>query len=151
MPELDRLIGKTVEIIVLEEADSPIAGAYDFWHGPSADQIAASQGVGPITSTDCLRGSDDASNEFEGFDETLRQWGARRTAELHQALSRYSVLPFDDELAWKWAEVMTIPGVPIAHGDAWIASTAIRHGMPLVTHNRKHFEKIPRLTIISEA
>ncbi len=78
-------------------------------------------------------------------------WGARRTAELHQALSHYSVLPFDDELAWKWAEVMTIPGVPIAHGDAWIASTAIRHGMPLVTHNRKHFEKIPRLTIISEA
>ena len=35
-------------------------------------------------------------------------------------------------------------------GDAWIAAVALRNGMPLVTHNRRHFEGIPGLTVISE-
>jgi tRNA(fMet)-specific endonuclease VapC len=34
--------------------------------------------------------------------------------------------------------------------DAWAAAVALRHGLPLVTHNRKHFEPVPGLTIISE-
>jgi predicted nucleic acid-binding protein len=39
----------------------------------------------------------------------------------------------------------------MGHGDAWVAAVALRHGMPLVTHNRKHFEDIPDLTLISES
>jgi predicted nucleic acid-binding protein len=35
--------------------------------------------------------------------------------------------------------------------DLWIAATAIRRSIPLVTNNRKHFSVIPGLTIISEA
>ena len=35
--------------------------------------------------------------------------------------------------------------------DAWIAATALRHGLPLVTHNRRHFESIPALRVISES
>jgi predicted nucleic acid-binding protein len=39
---------------------------------------------------------------------------------------------------------------PISFPDSWIAATALRHGMPLVTHNAQHFEGIPDLTIIAE-
>jgi tRNA(fMet)-specific endonuclease VapC len=35
--------------------------------------------------------------------------------------------------------------------DSWIAATALRHGMPLVTHNRRHFENVPGLTVICES
>jgi predicted nucleic acid-binding protein len=40
--------------------------------------------------------------------------------------------------------------VDLATLDAWIAATALRHGLRLVTHNRRHFEGITGLRIISE-
>ena len=63
------------------------------------------------------------------------------------------MLPYDDALAWAWAELVgkTCRGRPMSLQDSWIAATAIRHTMPLVTHNRKHFENVPGLTVISEA
>jgi hypothetical protein len=41
-------------------------------------------------------------------------------------------------------------GVVVGTNDLWIASCAIRHVIPLVSNNRKHFEKIPGLKLISE-
>ena len=35
--------------------------------------------------------------------------------------------------------------------DAWIASVARMFDIPLVTHNRKHFEAIENLQVISES
>jgi tRNA(fMet)-specific endonuclease VapC len=31
-------------------------------------------------------------------------------------------------------------GRPIAPSDAWVAAAALRHGVPLLTNNLKHFE-----------
>jgi tRNA(fMet)-specific endonuclease VapC len=61
------------------------------------------------------------------------------------------LVPYDDETCRTWAKITTIPGRPMSHPDAWIAATAVRHRVPLVTHNRKHFEHIPGLALISEA
>jgi tRNA(fMet)-specific endonuclease VapC len=58
-------------------------------------------------------------------------------------------VPHDDETAWKYAEVRSIPGHPIDPGDAWIAASALRHGVPLVTHNKKHYEHVSGLVVIS--
>ena len=52
---------------------------------------------------------------------------------------------------WEYAGVRAIKGHPINAGDAWIAATALRHDLPLVTHNRSDFEHIPGLAVISEA
>jgi tRNA(fMet)-specific endonuclease VapC len=79
-----------------------------------------------------------------------RRWGKRRIKELRQELARYVVLPYDDATAWIWGEVRSIKGRPVEAKDAWIAATALRHGMKLVTHNRRHFEGIAGLQIISE-
>lgn len=78
-------------------------------------------------------------------------WGAARIAALREKLDHYVVLPSDDQTCWEWASVMTMKGQPVAPGDGWIAASAIRHGLPLVTHNRKHFEPITNLQVISEA
>ncbi len=41
-------------------------------------------------------------------------------------------------------------GKPIGMADAWIAAVAVMFDIPLVTHNRKHFEDVEVLKIISE-
>jgi tRNA(fMet)-specific endonuclease VapC len=78
-------------------------------------------------------------------------WGKGRVASLGVSLSSCFILPFDVDMAWEWARVMSIKGHPMAPGDAWIAAAALRHRFPLVMHNRKHFEHVPGLTVISEA
>ena len=39
----------------------------------------------------------------------------------------------------------------MADNDLWIAATAIRHSIPLLSNNRRHFADIPGLVLISEA
>jgi predicted nucleic acid-binding protein len=46
---------------------------------------------------------------------------------------------------------MSIKGHTMAPGDAWDAALALRHGLPLGTHNHRHFKAVAGLTVISEA
>jgi predicted nucleic acid-binding protein len=39
----------------------------------------------------------------------------------------------------------------MADNDLWIAATAIRYSIPLLSNNRRHFEEVPGLVLISEA
>ena len=82
-----------------------------------------------------------------------RRFGKRRTRELEAYLQTFVVLPFDDALARHWAKLVTDlkrKGIGVSFSDSWIAASAIRHNLPLVTHNRKHFEKITGVTVIPE-
>jgi predicted nucleic acid-binding protein len=80
-----------------------------------------------------------------------KNWGPRRVDDLKQRLSAYVILHSDEQTAWEYAGVRATKGRPINPGDAWIAAAALRHALPLVTHNRKDFEHIPGLVVISEA
>lgn len=83
-----------------------------------------------------------------------RNFSAERRAALEEHIQPYLVLPFDDALARRWAEMsvqLKRAGQVISGADGWIAATALRHQVPLATHNRKHFEHVPGLEIISFA
>jgi tRNA(fMet)-specific endonuclease VapC len=83
-----------------------------------------------------------------------RNWGEQRLARLEERLRAYVVVPYDGELCKQWAMICVERrrmGSPISVQDAWIAATALRHGCPLVTHNRSDFANITGLTVISEA
>jgi|SRR5437588_8054644 len=80
-----------------------------------------------------------------------RKWGQKKIEELRARLKKYVILPHDDDIAWKYAEIRCITGHPIDPGDAWIAASALRHGLALVTHNKKHYEHISGLQVVSEA
>lgn len=72
-----------------------------------------------------------------------RQWGSEKTEKLETALQRYLILPYDRNLAWAWARVVTaceMAGKPIGVSDAWIAAAALRHDLALATNNISHFD-----------
>ena len=81
----------------------------------------------------------------------LRQWGDSRLAQLEQYLSNYLIIPVDQSLCREWAYIRAkrqSAGRPISPQDAWIAATALRYDLPLVTHNIKDFLDIPNLRLI---
>jgi predicted nucleic acid-binding protein len=83
-----------------------------------------------------------------------RNWGATRRRRLERYLQRYQVIYATDALCDHWAAATDSArrqGRPIGAADAWIAATALLLNVPLVTHNRTHYEGVEGLTVISES
>lgn len=62
-----------------------------------------------------------------------RKWGERRIREMEENLRNYVVIPYDAEISRWWARIQTErdrKGRPMSTADAWVASTAMRHGCP---------------------
>lgn len=84
----------------------------------------------------------------------LRNWGDERRLLLEDFLQDYIVIHSNHQLCSKWAEATRSAirnGRPIDSADAWVAATALLHGVPVVTHNRSHYIGVDGLTVISEA
>ena len=82
----------------------------------------------------------------------IRKWGDRRIIQLEQCLSNYLIIPTDQLLCQEWAKLraeLQQTGRAISSQDAWIAATAIRHNLELVTHNLKDFQGLPKLRLIT--
>ncbi len=81
-----------------------------------------------------------------------RKWGQARRTRLEQTLATYVLIPVDVELCRHWGTLRAqqqAAGRTIAAQDAWIAATALRHQLPLVTHNPNHFQHVAGLDIRS--
>lgn len=88
------------------------------------------------------------------FGAVRRDWGARRIEGLKRRLVDSIILPFDFEVCVAYASLKTqlrAQGRILSDNDLWIAASAVRHSLPLVSNNRKHFEHVPGLVLISEA
>ena len=86
--------------------------------------------------------------------EIQNNWGARRIKQAREFLGDFSVIYPDEKLCEIWAQIKSDShrkGRPIDTADAWVASVALMFDIPLVTHNRRHFEAVENLQIISEA
>ena len=80
-------------------------------------------------------------------EEKLRE--KLKIAEL--GLARLDVLPFDDRVARKSAEIaayLSKKGEPVGLADTIIAATALTYNLELVTRNVKHFSRVPELRIV---
>lgn len=64
----------------------------------------------------------------------------------------YSLLPWKREVSWLFGEFfrkLKGTGSPIGTNDLWIAATALTYKMPVVTKNRRDFEQIPELQVLT--
>ena len=83
-----------------------------------------------------------------------RNWGPTKRKQMADSLRQFVVSPFSRVVCLRWAEVMHSArrnGRPIQTADGWVAATALVHGVPIVTHNQKHFAGVDDLTVISQA
>ncbi len=82
----------------------------------------------------------------------IRHWGDKRVASLEQTLSRYLVIPSDAALCRRWGTLRArqrASGKTVAPQDAWIAATALRHGLLLITHDPEDFRDVAGLEVRS--
>jgi len=87
------------------------------------------------------------------FGARRRKWGSGKISNLRLSLNNFIVLPYDMALCEIYANLkadLYAIGRGMADNDLWIASTALRHSVPLVSNNRAHFEGIPSLTLKTE-
>ena len=83
-------------------------------------------------------------------------WSPARIAQLEERLHTVTIIPYDIGVCHAWAKLVhekNADGSVRSSGnnDRWIAACAIHHGIPLISHNRRHFAGISGLTLISEA
>jgi tRNA(fMet)-specific endonuclease VapC len=82
----------------------------------------------------------------------IHTWGARRLTQLEKRLSAHVIVPVDLDTCRIWGNIRAaqrLKGQMIATQDAWVAAAAIRHQLPLITHNKRHYESIADLEIRS--
>src|SRR5437763_457907 len=66
-------------------------------------------------------------------------WGVKQRAGLEVFLQQFLVISYDLDMAKTWAKVATHckqVGRRLEAGDTWIAATAVRYQIPLLTHDR---------------
>lgn len=71
---------------------------------------------------------------------------------LNTFLESVDVLPLDESICRTFAEErvrLRTTGALISDFDLLIGATAIRYGLTLLTNNRRHFERLEGLTILS--
>ena len=88
------------------------------------------------------------------YGATKAKWGQPRLLDLKSRLQAVVIVPYDYEVCLTYGEIkhqLKSKGNNVNDNDLWIAACAIRHSVPLITNNRRHFEVIPGLQVISEA
>jgi predicted nucleic acid-binding protein len=88
------------------------------------------------------------------FGAEKRKWGSKTLGGFLERLKAVVVVPSDDEVCTEYGRLkarLQKAGIVVADNDLWIAACALRHSVPLISNNRKHFEKISGLQLISLA
>jgi tRNA(fMet)-specific endonuclease VapC len=94
--------------------------------------------------------------QYAGYDKQILRgkWDSSYLSKLDARLRSVAIIPYDIEIRRTFGNLKATleqNGQSVAANDLWIAACAKRHSLALVTHNRKHFENIPGITVISEA
>jgi len=125
-------------------ADTDVVSLIFKGHSLSAKYLDAIDGKNAVLSFMTLA-------ELELWTER-HSWGASRRERLSNFLARFSIRHSDPTLCKTWASIRHqafVAGNPVDVADAWIAATAMLLDAALVTHNRRHFENIEDLELIS--
>ncbi|HYW42698.1 MAG TPA: PIN domain-containing protein [Bryobacteraceae bacterium] len=79
-------------------------------------------------------------------------WGSNRRLLLEQFVHGFELFYPDDDLCTVWARIRAdarAAGRAISPQDAWIAATALALDAPLAANNRRDFEHVRNLQLLS--
>jgi tRNA(fMet)-specific endonuclease VapC len=88
------------------------------------------------------------------FGAEKAKWGTAKLNNFLERLKAVVVVPYDIEICATYGKLKASlrgAGLIVGDNDLWIASCAIRHSIPLFSNNRRHFENISGLDLISFA
>jgi tRNA(fMet)-specific endonuclease VapC len=98
-----------------------------------------------VTRAEVLRGRLDRLLKASSADEIREAQKWLRASE--QALAAFPIVEFDEATESEWERLKRVKGLSMGHCDRMIAALARSRAAVLVTRNRKHFAKVPGLTI----
>jgi tRNA(fMet)-specific endonuclease VapC len=79
-------------------------------------------------------------------------WGNRRRLLLERFMQGFELVYSDNNLCTVWARIRAdarAAGRALSPQDAWIAATALALDAPLATNNRRDYEHVQRLRLLS--
>ena len=79
-------------------------------------------------------------------------WGSRRRVLLERFILGFELVYADNDLCTVWARIRAdapAAGRPLAPQDGWIAATALALDASLATNNRRDYERISGLRLLS--
>ena len=68
-----------------------------------------------------------------------------------ELLAPFHVLPYTEDVCWEYGQAyryLKANGLLIGANDLWIGATALAFDHHLVTRNKRHFRRIPRLRVM---
>jgi predicted nucleic acid-binding protein len=77
---------------------------------------------------------------------------AVQQADCWLCLRLFTVLDLTRDIAWEAGQIsrqLRAAGQFIGDNDLWIAATAVRHSLPVVTNNPIHFQRITGLPVLT--
>jgi tRNA(fMet)-specific endonuclease VapC len=80
------------------------------------------------------------------------RWGSRRRLLLERFIQGFELAYSDNELCTIWASIRAnarAAGWALSPQDAWIGATALAMDAPLATNNRRDYERIEKLRLLS--
>ena len=88
------------------------------------------------------------------FGAGKKGWSSKTLGAFLERLKAVVVVPSDHDICREYGQLkadLQKAGIVVGDNDLWIAASALRHSIPLISNNRKHFERIPGLHLISLA
>lgn len=79
-------------------------------------------------------------------------WGPRRRTLMERFMEGFAVVYADNNLCTLWASLRAdarAAGRSLSPQDAWIAATALALDAPLATNNRRDYDHVRRLQLLS--
>lgn len=114
------------------------------------DEEVSHRAAAYLTRHGCFRFS--ILTRYEILRGLMARGATRQVERFEECCAESEVFPLDEAVIVRAAQIyakLRQSGKLIGDADILIGATAVAHGLPLVTENRKHFQRIPGLTVRS--
>lgn len=86
------------------------------------------------------------------YGEMAEGFAAGEGDRFRDLMQHYRLIGLSEETAWRYGQLSRLlrqSGTPLGDNDLWIASTALQMDTELVTRDRRHFDRIPGLQLLT--